>query len=120
VRPRMSVGPKISEDSLTLDRLAVEDESALDAGESDYLETLSLLIDAYDREHYPMPIGDSSPLDTLRFLMEQNQMRQAELASLLGIGPSAVSMILSGSRPITAEHARRLGGRFNVDAGLFL
>jgi plasmid maintenance system antidote protein VapI len=47
-------------------------------------------------------------------------MTQSELGKLLGIGPSAVSMIFSGSRPITADHARRLGKRFCVDPGLFL
>ena len=31
-----------------------------------------------------------------------------------------MSMILSGQRPITADHARCLAERFNVDAGLFL
>jgi HTH-type transcriptional regulator / antitoxin HigA len=106
--------------STILDELAVRDESSLDPGETDYLETLTLLIDAYDREHYPMPMKGASPLDTLRFLVSQNQVKQTELAKVLGIGPSAVSMVLSGTRPITADHARRLGDRFGVDPGLFV
>jgi HTH-type transcriptional regulator/antitoxin HigA len=106
--------------SALLDKLALREESALDSGEADYLETLSLLIEAYDREHYAMPVEDASPLEVLRFLMEQNRMKQTNLAGLLKIGASAVSMILSGQRPITADHARCLAERFNVDAGLFL
>lgn len=106
--------------SAVLDKLAVRNESTLDAGESDYFETLTLLIEAYDREHYPMPVKGASPLDTLRFLMAQNGMKQIDLAKLLGIGRSAVSMLLAGDRPITADHARRLADRFSVDAGLFL
>jgi HTH-type transcriptional regulator/antitoxin HigA len=106
--------------SAILDKLAVRDESTLDAGEADYFETLSLLIEAYDREHYPMPVKGASPLGTLRFLMAQNGMKQIDLAKLLGIGRSAVSMLLAGNRPITADHARRLAERFSVDAGLFL
>ena len=106
--------------SAILDKLAVRDESTLDAGEADYFETLTLLIESYDREHYPMPIKGASPLDTLRFLLTQNGMKQIDLSKLLGIGPSAVSMLLAGDRPITADHARRLADRFNVDAGLFL
>jgi plasmid maintenance system antidote protein VapI len=47
-------------------------------------------------------------------------MTQAELARLLGVGPSAASMILSGDRPITADHARKLAKQFSVDPGLFL
>jgi len=105
--------------SAILDKLAVREES-LDAGEADYLETLSLLIEAYDREHYPFPQRDASPLDILRFLMEQNEMKQSEVSEILRIGSSATSMILSGQRPITADHARRLGERFSVDPGLFI
>jgi plasmid maintenance system antidote protein VapI len=52
--------------------------------------------------------------------MEQTDMKQIELANILGVGRSAVSMIMSGDRPITAEHARALGKRFCVDPGLFL
>jgi HTH-type transcriptional regulator/antitoxin HigA len=103
-----------------LDKLAVRDESDLDEGELDYLETLSLVIEAYDREHCPQPGKDASPLNVLRFLMNQNNLKQSDLAKLLQIGASAVSMILRGQRPITADHARRLGQRFKVDCGLFL
>ena len=105
--------------SAILDKLAVREES-LDAGEADYLETLSLLIEAYDREHYPFPQHDATPREVLRFLMQHNGLKQGELAELLGIGPSAISMVLSGQRPITADHARRLGDRFSVDPGLFI
>src|SRR5580698_4369559 len=104
--------------SAILDKLAVREES-LDVGEVDYLETLSLLIEAYDREHYPFPQRDASPLEILRFLMEQNEMKQSDMSQILRIGASATSMILSGQRPITADHARRLGERFSVDPGLF-
>jgi HTH-type transcriptional regulator/antitoxin HigA len=108
------------EASVILDKLAVRDESSLDAGEADYLETLSLLIEAYDREHYASPLHDAAPLDVLKFLMEENGIKQSELSEILGIGPSAASMIVSGQRPITADHARRLGKRFSVDPGLFI
>jgi HTH-type transcriptional regulator/antitoxin HigA len=106
--------------SAILDKLAMRDESELDSGESDYLETLSLLIEAYDREHFRMPIQKSSPSEVLRFLLHENQMKQSDLAKILKIGPSAASMILSGQRPITADHARRMAERFHVDPGLFI
>jgi plasmid maintenance system antidote protein VapI len=59
-------------------------------------------------------------LDILGRLAEENGIRQNELAELLGIGQSAVSMILSGERPLTAEHARRLGRRFGLNPGSFI
>jgi HTH-type transcriptional regulator/antitoxin HigA len=35
-----------------------------------FIDTLSLLIEAYDEEHYPIP--DASPIELLKFLMEQS------------------------------------------------
>jgi plasmid maintenance system antidote protein VapI len=47
-------------------------------------------------------------------------MNQTDLARLLKVGSSAVSMILSGDRPITADHARNLAKYFDVNAAAFL
>ena len=64
--------------------------------------------------------GSPVPLDVLRLLMEEHELTQAAVAEMLGTSQSLVSMILSGARPITVEHANRLGERFRVDASLFL
>lgn len=47
-------------------------------------------------------------------------MKQTDLAKLLKISASAVSMILSGNRPITANHARTLGKHFGLSPAAFL
>ena len=52
--------------------------------------------------------------------MQARDVNQADLAKLLKIGPSAVSMILSGARPITADHARNLAKYFGLNPGAFL
>ena len=109
--------------SAVLDKLAIRDESTLDAGESYYFETLTLLIEAYDREHYPMPVKGASPLDTLRFLMcEETDMKQIDLAKLLGdrSGHRRFDACSRATAPLPPIHARRLADRFSVDAGLFL
>ena len=41
------------------------------------IETLSLLIEAYDREHHGLPEG--SVIDVIRFLMEQHGLSQKDL-----------------------------------------
>jgi len=89
-----------------------------DPGEADYVYILAGLLEEYEDKHSPAP--DASPLEVLRLLMEENGVKQLDLAKLLGIGPSAVSMILSGNRPITADHARKLAERFGVDVGVFV
>lgn len=114
--------PIINDDGLQaadeiLDRLAVINRPT--KGQAEYLHTLTLLIEDYEREieenKQPVPA-----LDTLKYLMEVHDLKQTDLAKLLKIGASAASMILSGQRPITADHARKLGKRFSLDPGAFL
>jgi antitoxin component HigA of HigAB toxin-antitoxin module len=104
-----------------MDRLAVLDHRTRDR--EDYLETLVLLTEAYDKADNKAALKAAAKVsgrETLKYLMDNTDMTQAELASRLGISPAAASMILAGKRPITANHARTLAKRFKVDAGVFL
>ena len=106
--------------TVVLHRLAVLGEKKLNAGQSDYLDALSVFVEKYDDEHYPIDTSSITPLKMLQALVADHEMPQTKLAELLGIGPGAVSMILAGKRPITASHAKSLGKRFKVDPGLFI
>jgi antitoxin component HigA of HigAB toxin-antitoxin module len=103
-----------------IDRLAVLGHRTRD--QNDYLATLILLSEAYEAEEIAdaMDRDKSSGLDALKYLMNGRGMKQADLARLLSLGASAVSMILSGDRPITADHARKLAKHFGVNGGVFL
>lgn len=90
-----------------------------DKGEAAYVFVLAKLVEDYENKHDPTP-DTASGLDVLCRLVEENGIKQNELAELLGIGQGAVSMILSGDRPLTAEHARRLGKRFGLSPGTFI
>ena len=61
----------------------------------------------------------SSPIEVLKFLMEQNGLQQQDLTGELG-RESNVSLILSGKRNLTVPHVQRLSRRFGVPASLFL
>jgi plasmid maintenance system antidote protein VapI len=52
--------------------------------------------------------------------MGNTKMTQAALAGILGVSEGAASMILKGSRSITAEHARTLGKHFKLDPGAYI
>src|SRR6266851_7163918 len=54
-----------------LDTLAVRPEGSLDPGEQDYLDTLTMLIDVYDREHYDVGPEDRDPLSMLKYVMQE-------------------------------------------------
>ena len=80
------------------------------------IETLSALIEQYDNEHYRLP--DATPVEVLRFLMEQHDLKQSDLPEIGSQG--VVSEILSGRRRLNVNQIQALAARFGVDAGVFI
>lgn len=85
--------------------------------EQDAIDLLSLLIERYESERFVLP--NASPLDVLRFLMDQHGVTQRELSMDLG-SESLVSLILAGKRNLTVSHMHALAKRFHVPASVFL
>jgi HTH-type transcriptional regulator / antitoxin HigA len=84
--------------------------------EEEAIELLTLLIERYESERYPVP--DADPLDVLRFLLERNGLTQRDIAEELG-GESTVSQILAGKRSLNRNHIERLSRRFHVSPSVF-
>jgi HTH-type transcriptional regulator/antitoxin HigA len=80
-----------------------------------FIDTLSLLVEAYDQEHYPMP--DTSPEELLRFLMEQHGLSQSDLPEIGSQG--VVSEILRGKRELNVRQIQALSRRFHLPVGAF-
>lgn len=80
---------------------------------ADMLELLGQLIEDYESQHYALP--DAEPSQVLRFLMEQHDLKQADLG-----GQSVVSETLSWRRQINARQAKALVQRFGVSAAVFI
>jgi len=87
------------------------------AAEIEAINLLSLLVEKYESERFA--ITASSPVEVLKFLMEQNGLQQRDLTSELG-SESNVSLILSGKRNLTLSHVQRLSKRFGVPGSVFL
>lgn len=81
-----------------------------------YLSSVIPFIVEYEEKEFP--IGSASPEEVLRFLMEQNDLNQYDLAKDFG-GQSAVSYILNGKRKLTREQITRLSRRFHVSEASF-
>jgi HTH-type transcriptional regulator / antitoxin HigA len=96
----------------------LELEPAEGTREYDRLEFLSVLVEAYDEEHYRMG-QTATPQAVLDFLLEQRGMARAELASALG-GRSRVSEFFAGKRPLSITQIQQLRQLFNVSADLLL
>ena len=66
--------------------------------EGEEIELLSLLIEKYEHENYQSE--PPSPIEAIRFRMEQMNLKQADIAPLLG-GKTRVSEVLNGKRALT-------------------
>ncbi len=73
----------------------------------------------HDYEERNVDIPDANPAAVLRFLMEQHDLRQTDLAKDFG-SQSNVSEVLSGKREINARQARSLATRFGVSPAIFI
>ncbi|WP_250134249.1 ImmA/IrrE family metallo-endopeptidase [Delftia sp. WY8] len=73
--------------------------------DSDRLELLSVLIESYERNKYPVELPD--PIDAILFRMREKGLRQTDLVQYLGT-KSRVSEILSRKRSLTVQMIRDL------------
>ena len=96
--------------------LQLEKKDRLSAKEREFAELLTVLIEAYEDEHYP--IRAASPVEALVELMEANNLKQKDLAPLLG-SKSVVSEVLRGKRELNKYHIERLSKRFGVSPAVF-
>ena len=75
------------------------------------------LIEAYERTRWPRK---APPLpDLLTYLMEQHDLKRADLVPLLGTA-SRVSEVMSGKRELSMTMVKRLRERFHVPADLLI
>ena len=101
-----------------IDRLMARPK--LTKGQELYLETMVQLLQAYEAEHHAIDTSDLRGIDSLRHLLEENQMNASDLARFLGVHPSMGSKILNGDRSLTVDHLRKLSARFKVSPELFI
>ena len=79
--------------------------------EGDELEILSILIDRYENENFP--IGMPDPIEAIKFRMEQMGMNQKDLAEVVGF-KSRVSEILNKKRKLTLDMIRKLNTNLHI------
>jgi antitoxin component HigA of HigAB toxin-antitoxin module len=79
--------------------------------EADELEALSILIEAYESEAFP--IDEPDPIAYLKFCMEAQGLEQADLARVLG-SRSRASEILARKRPLTLDMIRAIGAAWHI------
>ncbi len=94
-----------------LDRLEDIFDAKKGTEEGDELEILSILIDQYEKENFP--IGMPDPIEAIKFRMEQMGMNQKDLAEVVGF-KSRVSEILNKKRKLTLNMIRKLNTTLHI------
>ena len=100
-----------------LKRLEIVFDALIDTPESDEADILGLLIDEYERKHYPIEAPD--PIEAIKIRMEEMHLKQIDLVPEIG-GKSRVSEILNKKRKLTIEMIRKLTKRLNLSPELLL
>lgn len=101
----------------SLRRLEVIFDAAIGTAESDEADVLGLLIDEYEKKHYPIETPD--PIEAIKIRMEEMQLRQIDLANEIG-GKNRVSEVLNRKRKLTVDMIRKLTARLNLSPGLLI
>ena len=85
--------------------------------EGDELELLSILIEKYEDEHFPIEAPD--PIEAIKFRMEQLGMEQKDLEGIIG-SKGRVSEILNKKRKLTLKMIQSIIQNLHVPAEILL
>ncbi len=109
----MNIAPIRTEEDYdkALERLETIFDAKLETLEGDEAEVLSILIEKYEDEHYPIDLPD--PIEAIKFRMEQMGMKQKDLAEVVGL-KSRVSEILNRKRKLTLDMIRKLSTTLRI------
>ena len=92
-------------------------EAKKGTAEADRLEVLSLLVEAYERQHEP--IADPEPIDFLLHVMEARGLTRKDLEPHIG-SRARVAEVLNRVRPLTLDMIRRLSGGLDLPADVLI
>lgn len=81
------------------------------------VDLLTLLIEKWDEEHDTL--GKSDPVEALKYLMAEHQLKSNTLGDLLGVSKSFISEILHYKKGFSKENIRKLAEYFKVKQELF-
>ena len=102
---------------MALNRLDAIFDAPTGTPESDEADILAVLVDEYERKHYPVEAPD--PIEAIKIRMEELEMKQVDLITEIG-GKNRVSEILNKKRKLTVEMIRKLTVKLNLSADLLI
>lgn len=85
--------------------------------ENDELEILTTLIEAYEREHYPIDLPD--PIEAIKFRLEQTGKDSRALIGVIG-QRTRVYEVMRGRRPLSLNMIRSLHEKLDIPAEVLI
>ena len=100
-----------------LKRLEVVFQAEAGTPDSDEMEILVALIEAYEQKYYPINAAD--PIEAIKFRMEQMGYTQSDLANIVGL-KSRASEILNRKRKLTLEMIRQIHETLHIPTDVLI
>jgi HTH-type transcriptional regulator/antitoxin HigA len=115
----MEIKPlKTTEDyQAALKRLDILFDAPAGYPESDEADILAVLVEDYERAHYPIDAPD--PVEAIKIRMEQLNLKQNDLVEAFG-SKSRVSEVLNRKRKLTIDMIRKLSVKLNLPVSVLV
>lgn len=85
--------------------------------QGDRLEVLSILVEAYEDQHYPVPLPD--PIEAIQYHLESRGLSRRDLEPYIGTR-ARVSEILNRRRPLTLRMIQKLEAGLGIPAEVLI
>ena len=85
--------------------------------EGDEAEILSILIENFENEHYPIDAPD--PIEAIRIRIEEMDLKQKDLIPMIG-SKSKTSEVLNRKKKLSVEMIRNLSEKLNISANVLI
>lgn len=113
--------PKVIKTEYDYEMALAHLETLMDAApgtpQEDELELFSILVENYEREHFPIGLPD--PVEAIKFRMEQQGLSRKDLEKYIG-SQSKVSEVLNHKRPLSLAMIRALHQGLGIPAEVLL
>ena len=100
-----------------LERLENIFDAKPNSKDGDELEILVLLIDNYEKIHFPIELPD--PIEAIKFRMEQLNYSNQDLAQIIGL-KSRVSEILNKKRKLSINMIRKIHEALSISTDVLV
>ena len=92
-------------------------EADSDTPEGNRLQVLVMLVEAYEEQHYAIPLPD--PTEAIEYYMESRGLKRRDLEPYIGTR-ARVSEVLNRKRPLTLNMIRKLNSELGISAEVLI